>query len=285
MASEREKTLLKVFVRAYNKDCGTTYAITEWPEETERAKRSASPKKAIEALAVDSGCRRLALEHTTIEAFEKAIANDHKFKPLITFFRDPSARLPGHHIVIYMCVDSMDGLSQSEREVFASEFRNWFDKVKDGLPEGMSERSVPFGNPQPTVEFCKRRLQADHLGLITVQRYPQPKPEQRLQRAIDEKMPKLQCFPADDHILLLERQDYDTQDFWSVRDVMERIMNPHKATWSSEVWLADTSKLIFGDCAANGPYVNFHHAWPIVNDRSFSERVNEDEVEIIKRER
>ena len=238
MASEREKTILMAFVQAYNKGRGTGYTTDEWPEETERAKHLASPGKAIDAKAHDSKKTSLALEHTIIEAFENATANDKKFEPIIREIRSPAARLPSHHIIIYMHLDSMNGLARSKPQELAPEFRVWFDQVKLQLPEGMSERSTTLGGRQLTVKFCKRRFQDSYAGLVTLQLYPQPKFQSRLRKTVRDKVGKLKRSQADEHVLLLERRDCDTPNFWQVHDALEQLINSREISYSGEIWVS-----------------------------------------------
>jgi hypothetical protein len=285
MPSDKEKTIIKVFLRGHNTEFNATYAIVEWPEETERAKRSAKPPKLIDALAVDSSGRRLTLEHTIIEAFEDATASDARFKPLVSSLRVPSRKVPRSHIIVYMPLDCMDGMTAAERKGMADGFVVWFDKIKLTLSDGISERKLDVCGRRLTIRFCKHRRQDNFCGLITLQRYPKPDFLSRLRKSIDDKLAKLHDFRADHRILLLEQRDYDTPNFWGVHDGLKQLEGPCSLFRVDQICLADTSKLIFGDCAGSRPYVEFNCVWPTVNSKSFREQVEDYEMKVIQSEK
>jgi hypothetical protein len=285
MPSEREKTVIQVFLRRYNAKFGRTYRIIGWPEEIEREKRLAGPGETIDALAVDSNGRTLALEHTIIEAFEDAMTSDSRFEPLISALKTPSMKVPGHHIIVYMPLASMDGMTAREREAFAQEFAAWFDGIRLTLPEGMSDENPVLRGRPFAVRLYNRRLGDDHPGRVTVQRYPQPDFPPRLRRAVEDKLPKLLGFQADERVLLLERRDDDTPNSFQVHRCLKGLEGSCDLARLSEVWLADTAALVFGDCAGSGPYVEFTRVWPTVDGNWFREQVSDSEMKAVQSER
>jgi hypothetical protein len=106
----------------------------------ERAKRSTAHDKVIDALAVDSTGRRLAIEHASIDAFEGSRGSDARFDPITAAFKDPWQRIPEYHIIVSMRLDSVSGLTPAERNRLGQEVERWFRANKFALPDGLSRR-------------------------------------------------------------------------------------------------------------------------------------------------
>ncbi len=281
MPSEREKKIIELFLLGHNKLFRTTYEISEWPDDLGRAGRSSAPRKAIDALAIDSGWKTLAIEHTIVEAFEGATRNDSKFGPLISLLK--KARIPGYHLIVYMRLDSIDRVRASRRRRLGQEIARWFDTVKLALPQGKSRRRPTICGFRFSFHILKRP-QDNFPGLVTIQRYPQPKFLPRLRRALRDKLPKLRHFDARYRILLLERRDVDTPNCWGLARALKGLEKSCGLFQVNQVWLADTSPVLLDYCAGR-PHINFGCVWPTVGERGFSPPVTNSEVEAIKASR
>ena len=279
MVSEHEKKIIEIFLRGYNRRFGTTYNVKEWPEEVEKARHSATQSKAIDALAIDSGGKRLAIELTRVEAFESATEKDSKFEPIISALKNPSIAIPDHHMIVYMHLDSMDRIRRADRNKLGQEFAAWFDTLKRALPDGMSHYRPTFSGRRLNVGIVKCRSGA---GQVTFQRYPQLRFLPRLRRALLCKVPKLRDYkPTDYRILLLERRDNDTPNFWDFGKELKRLERSCDLFSLNMVWLADTSQLLLGNCAGNRAYIDFYCVWPTVGEDSFREQIANSEINAV----
>ena len=264
MASEkRERPLLRVFLRVYNREAGTNYGQLRFPEDD-----PTEPNK-VDAVAVDAEGELLAMEHTRLEAFAHTLKSDAEFEPVISVLEEPSARVPSCQIILDIGFDSLDGEQPATRKKLAPELRKWFDSIKLGLPEGKSqhEPSLP--------SLCGRLLsvtiwkhhQDSTPGQVKVRRCPIGAFLPRLEKAVQDKRPKLRDYKdeAGRHarrVLVLERQDFDTPNSFEIRNSLK----VSEARWSlfelDQVWLADTSELLFRHLAGGCAYIDFSHVWP-----------------------
>lgn len=270
MPSEGEKRIIEVFVKGYNSAFRASYSINEWPEEVEQAKRSTAHGKVIDALAVDSMGKTLAIEHTSIDAFEGARGSDARFYPIPAAFKDPSQCIPEYHIIVSMRLDSVFELTRAERNRLGQEFERWFRANKLALPDGLSRRRPKLCGRTRTIVVNKRRL-VGFKGLVSFQRYPKPPFLPRLRKALCDKVPKLSEFDADSRVLLLERRDYDTPDSWGIARELKRLKTCRKLSRLNEIWLIDLSQILFGDSrniwgASVWPTTDFNFVQPNVTD-------------------
>lgn len=277
MPSQREKLIIRLFLRGHNRTFRTTYKLSEWPEEVEGARRSSKPGRAIDALAVDAADKKLAIEHTIIEAFEGATGSDARFESIARALKGPSQRLLGYHLIVYMRLRSICGMNAAEREELGRTLAGWFERVKVALPEGMSRRRPRLCGRRLTVAVYKRRHEG-YPGLVSFQRYPQPAFAPRLPKALDDKIPKLREYRAESRILLLEKRDFDTPNSWRVGEQLQRLERSSGLSQVNEVWVADVAYALYGDTSP----LEFHCVWPTVNEKFFHVPATEAQIKTLK---
>jgi hypothetical protein len=88
-----DKAVIEGWVKLYNRLTASTYAVIDWPDQTERN------QKAIDALCKDANGSLLAIEHTLIQPFTGAKEDDARFlRTLADLEDDPRLILAGFTI-------------------------------------------------------------------------------------------------------------------------------------------------------------------------------------------
>lgn len=290
MASEkRERPLLRVFLRVYNRQAGTNYGQLRFPED------DPTELNRVDAVAADAERGVLAMEHTRLEAFEDTLKSDAEFVQVISVLEEPSARVPSCQIILHIRLDFLRREQPATRKKFALELRKWFDSIKLGLPEGKCQRrpSLPsLCGRRVSVTIWKHHQDSTPGGQVKVWRYPIGAFPPRLKRAWTDHREKLRDYEdKEEHqvcrVLVLERQDFDTRNHFEIRNLLK----VSEARWSllkfklDQVWLADTSKLLFGHLAGGCAYIDFYHVWPTEEPERIREAITDSESAAIRAKR
>jgi hypothetical protein len=198
--SERDDIeLVKMFLSKYKDEDGNSYTLESRPDTTERK------EKAIEAIAVAKNGRRLAIEHTLIQPFEKQREDDIPFLAVFEQLRaDASLRVPNR--LIDVLVPAFAVIKGPDWKVVANKVREWFVQVKNTLPaDGEVWHTIPDVGFELKVLTQTMELPGTE-GVVAVGRLlPTGEPFGKvLLKALSNKVPKLVATPADRRILLLE---------------------------------------------------------------------------------
>jgi hypothetical protein len=193
--------LVKLFLAQYKDAEGNSYDLTARPDRDQRK------EKAIEAIAEDKHGRRLAVEHTLIQAFEGQKADDPRF--LAVFERlgkDKSLRIPDKLIEVFPPAFSIPtGVEWKDIE---QKVYDWFKGNRDKFPkDGDSMHDIPGLGFELKVLVQTMEVPGSE-GVVGAGRIrPKDKPFiDVLRKALTTKVPKLVATPAEKHILLLEHQ-------------------------------------------------------------------------------
>jgi|SRR5208283_4081787 len=97
-----DKTVIEGWIKLYNRLSGSTYAVVDWPDQSERN------QKAIDALCEDADGNRLTIEHTLIQPFAGAKEDDARFLRTLANLEDnPRLIVPGFTIHVSQPVSSI----------------------------------------------------------------------------------------------------------------------------------------------------------------------------------
>lgn len=191
--------LVKMFLSQFKDEEGRSYALKKRPDVEERK------AKAIEAVAVSDDGRTLAIEHTYIQPFEGQKSDD---VPFLTVFeqlrKDPSLKIANRFIdVLVPAFAVQKGVDWND---VAKQVRKWFVETAPKFPlEGETKYSIPGCGFELGVVVQTFELPETDGVTVVGRILPSGDPfDAVLDKALNQKVPKLAATPADKHILLLE---------------------------------------------------------------------------------
>jgi hypothetical protein len=193
--------LVKLFLTKYKDAAGNSYHLAERPDVTERK------AKAIEAVAVDEHGRRLAIEHTMVEAFAGKRADDVPFLAAFEQLRlDKSLALPDRFIDVQcpaLTIPRGEGIDWKD---VGQKVLKWFKEMREKFPaDGQSWHKVPDAGFDLRVLVETMSVPGTNGGVVVSRILRDDRPFiDVLHRALANKVPKLIETTADKHILLLE---------------------------------------------------------------------------------
>lgn len=214
LTAERDDIgLVRLFLNGYRDAAGNSYRLAERPDVAERN------APAIEAVAVNSQGRRLAIEHTLVQPFEGQKADDIPFlKGFEGIELDKSLRLPDRLIEVIppaFAVPKEVDWDEVGRRVY-----EWFEDARWGFPDGESRQAIPGLAFNLEVVVQTMDIPGTEGGISVSRLLPPDRPFiDVLRRALANKVPKLAATPADTRILLLE----DASSAIGFRHVIEGI--------------------------------------------------------------
>jgi hypothetical protein len=191
--------LVKMFLSQFEDDDGRSYTLKARPDVEDRK------AKAVEAIAVAVDGRTLAIEHTYIQPFEGQRADDVPFLRVFEQLReDSSVKIPNRFIDILVPAFAIQkGVDWNDA---AKRVRQWFVDTASTFPaDGETKFSIPGCGFELNVVVQTFEL-PDTDGVLAVGRIlPSGDPfDAVLDKALNQKVPKLAATRADKHILLLE---------------------------------------------------------------------------------
>lgn len=191
--------LVKMFLSQFKDNDGRTYTLKARPDAEERK------TKAVEAITVAENGRTLAIEHTYIQPFEGQKSDDVPFLTVFEQLRtDPSLKIPNRFIDVLVPAFAIPkGVDWSD---VAKQVRKWFVETASKFPtEGETKYSIPGCGFELGVIVQTFELPETDGVLVVGRILPGGDPfDAVLDKALNQKVPKLVATPADKHILLLE---------------------------------------------------------------------------------
>jgi len=206
--------------------------VTGWPDADTR------DRKAIDALASDSGGHVLAIEHTLLQPFTGDKADQIPFlKTIGRLDRRQDLAEPNSMIDLIIQVGAIrKGVDWTE---LANGLEAWFLAIR-GLPAGRSVYDVT-GLPCPVRVTVGKSSLPDTPGLLFVLRHmPAESIEPVLRTALAAKLPKLAATTASERILLLEL-DSPARGNWEIGQAIDDVRSDFPDIGLiSTIWLAKT---------------------------------------------
>jgi hypothetical protein len=247
MPSPRQDDLLvEHLIRCLNDTLGTTFCIVEQPDHTNRAEES------VEAIAIDDQGRRLAVEHTQLQAFVQPAADNARqftagddwglFKELAVIESDPSLVVVGFDIDVSVRVGAFREVKKwrNAKAGIVDEVRRLLRETAPTLPEGLTVHSIEVGGQTIEIELDKSEIGGD--GSISLARSAAPPWDlEPVRKALVAKLPKLVATPADIRILLLEKYYLSPSSTTIANDLAVLAGEFPALAQVSEVWLATTA--------------------------------------------
>jgi hypothetical protein len=192
--------LVKMFLAGFKDDSGRTFQLKARPDVTERK------EKAIEAIVESEDGRTLAIEHTYIQPFEGERADAVPFLTVFEQLRTNSGlAVPDRFIDVIVPAFAV-GKGMAWKEV-AEKVREWFLKTRESFPkEGEAWYTIPDVGFELKVLVQTFDLPDTPAGvLLTSRLLPGGDPFRTvLQKALEQKLPKLVATATDSHILLFQ---------------------------------------------------------------------------------
>ena len=209
MATEprNEERVCKAAKRLIEERDGGPLVDTECPDKTEHR------KQAVELL-FESPTKRYAIEHTRIESFPQQIADGKAFSCLLEPLEtDLAGELPGIYTLV-VAVGATNGIPVSDHERIRTLVKQWIlanaSKAAEGGGNQGSVSEQPPGVPFP-LTLHGRVGSASRL--LVARCTPDELETQRLQRvqtALNRKIPKLVAHKADGRETVLVLESCDT---------------------------------------------------------------------------
>lgn len=233
-ASRREHILIELFLSSYESN-SWAHCHRDWLEKKKDG--------AVEILANRSDGKTLAIEHTLIQPFVEDKKDFAHFKHFLRIEADKSLIIPERIIYVYVPAEALQKDYSWDSVVTTA--HKWLKANIVSLPEGISQQTCPI------IDIRKRKASDLNLqvkvifapgfeGAFMIRRYGEESLGEAVQKALEEKLPKLVKTEADKRILLLERDQFTLSEL-SIYDVIEerRAMFPDLAK-VHEVWFAET---------------------------------------------
>ena len=209
MATEprNEERVCKAAKRLIEERDGGPLVDTECPDKTEHR------KQAVELL-FESPTKRYAIEHTRIESFPQQIADGKAFSCLLEPLEtDLAGELPGIYTLV-VAVGATNGIPVSDHERIRTLVKQWIlanaSKAAEGGGNQGSVSEQPPGVPFPLTLHGKVGSASP---LLVARCIPDELETQRLQRvqtALNRKIPKLVAHKADGRETVLVLESCDT---------------------------------------------------------------------------
>ncbi len=199
MNNNRDKDVIKYWLRLYNRLTGSKFEIHDWPDKD-------PSKQNIDALCRNEGGYTLGIEHTLIEPFEGEKGDAARFlRTLATLENHPSLLQPGYVFIISQPIGSIPaGINWED---VPKEFLKQLPGILPTLPENDSEVVIK-GSTNWEIKLHIKKLQMqpnDHGKVLTSRLFPGDPGPELFVNALKRKAPKLASSSAEKKILLLEK--------------------------------------------------------------------------------
>lgn len=233
--SRREHILIELFLSAYESNSWTS-CDKHWLEKKEDS--------AVEILATRSDSKTLAIEHTLIQPFLKDKEDFARFKrSFLEIEEDKSLIVPERIIYVDIPIGALQK-GYSWKPVVAA-VQEWIQANRLSFPDGRSGHRCQTNN-LGTEAASELSLQVrvfsspGFTGALKIRRYGVGYLDEVVEKALQQKLPKLVKVEADKRILLLERDQFALNEL-SIFDKIEerRAVFPDLAR-VHEIWFAET---------------------------------------------
>jgi hypothetical protein len=234
----RENKFVERFLSAYE-NCSWADAEIDWLDE--------KIDGAVEALAVRSDGKTIAIEHTIVEPFLKEKEDFAFFERAFQRIESDGA-LPvlGRWIRMFIPVGIFRGQrKQSSRDAIVEAIHAWLKTNREFLPEGDSRHSliiaVPGALPLETT-LAMKVVPLPGPGKLHIRRQQMENSlGEVIERALKNKLPKLMQTSADKHILFLERQHMNLLTDRMLEEIEERRPKFPDLERVDEIWIIETA--------------------------------------------
>jgi hypothetical protein len=197
---------------------GEAITVTERPELVNRS------IPAVEELW-ESASHRYAVEHTRLESYSGQIENEAKLRQLILPVREfLIGRLPGSHVLAVRVSETQAArikYAEAHEEIIALTLEA-ASKLKDGETVLLPSTKLPF-----TVQLHRRHGNSDasHVAVhCLIEGDDEGLRLQRMQRALNDKCPKLAAWTGDGRtsVLVLEANDIQLSNAFVAFDAFKQ---------------------------------------------------------------
>jgi len=232
--TNREKEVIRRFLKHHNDYHGFSFDVTSWPDELDRA------DEAIDAIAKD-GERYLGIELTLLQPFTGEKYDSEVFmKTIGQLDKKETLILPDFDVDLTVSVGAVPkGVDWS---MVAPGVERWYLSVKSSIPVGRSAYEVPDLSISLRVEIDKQRSPGQ--GHFFVQRFmPAETVEGVMEQALKTKVPKLLAACVEARVLLLEK-DSPARGRREIRAAITDLSAKYpEVNQVNEVWIIDTVAL------------------------------------------
>ncbi|MGH8554296.1 MAG: hypothetical protein ACREUD_01770 [Gammaproteobacteria bacterium] len=232
----REKTLLKIFLSAYENDSWAD-ANLDWLDEILDG--------AVEVLVTrKADGKTLAIEHTIIEPFRDDKYDFARFERLfLPIENDPSLIVPHRIVIVYVPVGTLQQGMQWDSLVRSA--HEWLKANILSLPTEWSNHrcTITGTGKQPfDIKLTVRVIESPRSQGKLLVRRQQVKNDlgDVIDKALGKKLPKLVNTIADKRILLLERQHMNLFPKCIIEEIGNRKVAFPKLTDIHEIWIVET---------------------------------------------
>ncbi len=199
-----EQVFIKLFVSAYENYAWVGSKIDRLDEHIDGA---------VEALITREDGKTMAIEHTLVEPF---FGDKHDFAMFErTFLRiedDKSLAIPNTGITVFVPVGILDGRRPQMRNVIVKSIHSWIVDNRLNLLEGEHKYQCGVHGMSPVTLTAKRstfKSSRPNPGKLLVRRQQVVNDlDKVIEKALQNKVPKLVNTKADRHVLFLERDQF-----------------------------------------------------------------------------
>lgn len=236
MKPQRDKTLLKIFLSAYENDSWAD-ANLDWLDERLDG--------AVEVLATrKSDGKTLAIEHTIIEPFVGDKDDFARFeRGFLRIENDPSLVVTHRIVIVYVPVGTLQKGMQWDSLVRS--VHEWLKANILSLPAGSSDHccTITGTGKQPfDTTLTVRVIESQRSQGKLLVRRQQVKNDlgDVIDKALRGKVPKLVNTVANERILLLEREHMNLLPKCIIEEIENRKVAFPKLTDIHEIWIVET---------------------------------------------
>jgi len=225
-----EKRCIETFVSGYSELKDTSFKIEKWPDQNNPGD--------IDALASD-GNEDLAIEHTSIDSFEKQREDDAVFKKV---FSSISKELNGcfdGRVTVIVPIKAVR--FKNDQNTIRKDLKEFLEGVIPDLPYGVVSE-VKSSNLDFDIKVRKDKSDKKLIG------FARPAPEslrleERLREAIEAKTKKFKRnnYHKETKILLIENNDIALVSPVDFRLAWDTISGQGIKNYSDQIWYVDSS--------------------------------------------
>ena len=233
-SNRREDTIINLFVSAYE-DCAWKNSCIDWLDRVTDG--------AVDALITRTDGKSLAIEHTLIESFVGERTDLERFKNFLCIEDDPALCQADRIVDINVPRDAL--LKGTQWDAIVTCVRDWLRANLAQLGEGDGHHDCPIAGPG----IAKPSTMKLHIRIIhskgsdrgpIVRRYGPTNVGGSVEKALTAKLPKLAKTPADESILMLERNQWSLNEAQIWQEIQRRAADFPLLTQITEIWFADT---------------------------------------------
>jgi hypothetical protein len=247
---DRDKRLITFFLPEFNLWAEDCYEVVAWPDVDTR------DHKAVDAIARNVAGRELAIEHTLLQPFSGERSDTVPFlKTAGLLDRRADLAEPNWMIDVVFRVGAIPkGVDWNRVGQYLEE---WFVAIRPTLVEGRQVCEISGLPFDLRVTVDKSSLPGSPGKLFVMRAMPDEDGQDVLRAALAAKLPKLAAAPAEERILLLER-DVPACGYWETGEAIDSMQVAfNELSMISSVWIADTVAWESED------YLAFHLIWPL----------------------